>query len=172
MEPKKCKYSIGAADIVALVFCILGGSFTAISVGFALNLPAVQAHSTGNAALFPLIFGAVGLPFLVVGIVTAAMSAHKRAEIRRVVSEGYYVAAEVVNIRPNYSVQVNGQCPYVLECHYRDPATGTLHVFLSRNLYFCPAELQGSQVRVYVDRARMDRYYVDVEGALPDVQVH
>jgi len=71
----------------------------------------------------------------------------------------------------NSTVSVNGRSPYVLECHYQDPA-GTLHVFKSRNLFFDPVELEGRQIRVYVDHGDMDHYYVDVESVVPDIQVH
>jgi len=169
---RKIRTGIGAADIVALVFVIVGGVFAAVSVGTALNLPAIQARGTGSAALLPVVFGAVGGPFLVIGIILAAVSARKRAMIRRVVEEGRFVMADVADIRPNYSVEINGRCPYVLECHYRDPASGTLHVFRSRNLFFCPAETENRQVRVYVDPENFSRYYVDVESLVPDVEIH
>lgn len=172
MKTEKVKMGIHAADIVALVFMILGGVFTAISIGFALNLPAIQAHAEGDAAMLPLVFGAVGAPFLLAGVLIVLFSLHRRAGIRRIVREGCFVMADVADIRPNFSVQVNGRCPYVLECHYRDPLTGALHVFTSRNLFFFPAEFEGRQIRVYVDRENMNLYYVDTDHLLPDVQVH
>lgn len=159
-------------DIVAVVFSILGVVFTAVAAVVALNLDAVRVNSTGNPTLFPIIFGAIGAPFLILGIVFAVISIKKRATAKRVVEDGYYIMADVADIRPNFSVQVNGQYPYVLECHYPDPATGALHVFRSRNLFFYPKELEGRQVRVFVDKANMKHYYVDVEGLVPSVEIH
>jgi len=172
MNPKKIKVGIGVPEILAIVFSLLGGIFTAIAVVFALNPDAVQAHSTGNAALFPLIFGAIGVPFLLLGIIFAVISLRRRTVLKRVAEGGYYVMATVADIRPNFSVQVNGVCPYVLECHYQDTLSGALHVFRSRNLFFYPGELAGRQVRVYVDRTNMDHYYVDVDSLVPEVEVH
>jgi len=171
MDSKKIRTGISAADIVALVFVILGAVFCA--VGACVTLAPGVPHGRGtDAAVLSLVFGAIGAPFLAVGLVLAVLSARKRAMMRRVVSEGYYVMADVADVRPNFGVQVNGRCPYVLECHYRDPATGALHVFRSRNLFFYPAELENRRIRVYTDRNNLNRYYLDVESLLPDVEIH
>jgi len=172
MPPEKINTGVRAGDIVAIVFMALGGIFTALGIVMALHLDELRAHGTGDVKVLPLVFTAVGLPFLVTGIVIALVSLRRRARLRRVVNEGHYVMADVADIRPNFSVQVNGACPYVLECHYRDPATGTLHIFKSRNLFFYPAELENRPIRVYVNRENMKDYYVDVDGQLADVQTH
>ena len=68
---------------------------------------------------------------------------------------------------------VESRCqPLQAECHYEDPATGTLHVFKSRDLFFYPAELEDQEIKVYVEQGNMDHYYVDVESVVPDIQVH
>jgi hypothetical protein len=172
MNSEKIKAGVSSTDIVALVFVILGGAFAAAGIIMAFNLDFLREHGTGDTELLPVIFGGIGAPFLIAGIILAAVSIRKRRTMRRVVSEGYYVMATVADIRPNFSVQVNGQYPYVIECHYRDSATGELHVFKSRNLFFYPAEFENGQIRVYVDRENMSRYYVDVDSLIPDVQIH
>lgn len=172
MESGRIRYGISAGDIVAIVFSMLGAAFTAIGAVLALYPHALQEAHPGDAAVVVTVFCCIGIPFLLAGIAVAAVSVGRRIAIKRVVDAGDYVLADVMDIRPNYSVRVNGRCPYELECHYRDPQTGELHVFRSRNLFFYPGELAGKQVRVYVDLDRMKRYYVDVEGFVSDVQVH
>lgn len=86
-----------------------------------------------------------------IGVITVVSSVRKRAIVKYVVREGNYVMADVTDIRPNFSIQVNGQCPYILKCHYRDPMTNALHIFKSRNLFFYPAKFKNKQVRVYVE---------------------
>ena len=172
MEKGKTKTGIGAIDILAITFIVLGGFFTAFSIVIALNMSAFSANSSGNAGAVPIVFASIGVPFLALGIIFAVLSVHKRLVIKRVVDSGYYVMANVITVQQNFSVQVNGECPYIVECHYRDPSTGTLHIFKSRNLFFYPAELIGGQVRVYVDRENMKRYYMDVENAIQSMPAH
>lgn len=172
MNAEKIRTGFGAMEIVAIVFTAIGGFFTAAAAVFLLNLDALRMHGSGDVWVLPLVFGAVGVPFLAVGLAFVGVCLHKKAVCRRAAEGGYYVMADVAAIRPDWSVRVNGQCPYVLECHYRDPSSGALHVFKSRNLYFYPEELQGKQLRVYVDRENWKHYYVDVESVLPDVRIH
>jgi len=172
MEPKKIKGGASAINILAIVFTIIGVVFAAIGVITASRMDALKAHGTGNVEVIPIVFGAVGLPFLILGIIFIVLTVRKRSMMKRVVSAGYYVMADVVSIRRDYSVEVNGVCPCALECHYKDPTTGTLHVFRSRDLFFYPAELEGKQIRVYVEQGNMSHYYVDVESVVPDIQVH
>lgn len=168
MEQAKVKTGIGALDIVALTFAAVGGIFTAVALIILININNITVTGTDNPYIFPIVFGSIGLPLLILGVIFGAVSLRKRSVIKRIVSEGYYVTADVVNISQNFSVSVNGSCPYVLECHYRDPATGRLCIFHSRNIFFYPAELLNRQVRVYTDRNDMRKYYVDVDGSVSD----
>jgi len=172
MKPGKIRTGISAGDIVSFVLVLIGGIFTVISILLMLNHSRMQAGSTGTVQSIPVVFSIIGLSILCAGIITAMFSLHRRAVIRKVVLDGHYVMAEAVNIRQNLSITVNGVSPYVLECHYRDPAANTLHVFRSPNLFYYPAELLGSPVRVFVDPENLRHYYVDVDDALPDVQLH
>jgi len=174
METKKIKLGFGAGSIVALTFCVIGGIFTALGVTFLLNLDALRRNSTGSGdvRILPLIFGGIGLLFLLSGLAVAVARLHRRLRARRIVNAGYYVTAEVADLRVNFSVQVNGRSPYVMECHYQDPETGVLHVFDSRPLYYCPAELIGKPVRVYVEEGNFGHYYVDADSILPEVERH
>jgi hypothetical protein len=166
---KKIDPGLSAGDIIAFIFVLLGGVFAAVSIAIALNLDKMDVRTSGGAEpeMLPMIFALIGVPFLAIGICFAAHSLWRRKVIRHVVEEGCSVMANVVAVSPNFTVTVNGRHPYVMECHYIDPLTGSLHVFYSRNLFYCPSEFIGRQVKVYVGRDDLKHYYVDV----PDTAV-
>lgn len=172
MERKKADYGIGALDIVGIVFLVLGIVFSSVSILIAVNLNKMEFSGNGDPIVLPIIFGAIGAPFLILGILFVSLSVRKRCMANRLLQDGHYVMADVVAITPNYSVQVNGRSPFVVECHYQDPTTGTLCIFRSRNLFYFPEELSGNQIRVYVDPDNMKHYYVDVASVLPRVEVY
>ena len=67
----------------------------------------------------------------------------------------------------------NGRHPCVVECHYTDPATGTVHVFYSRYLTVQVGDLlQADEVPVYLDRMDQRVGFVDIDAVLPEIQVH
>jgi len=168
----KIKTGIGAADIIAIVFIVLGGAFAGGALMRGGNISELEAHGTGDVKVLPLVFGGIGTPFLIVGLACAVWAVRRRIAIRKVVAAGDYVTAKVVSVRQNFNVQVSGRCPFVVECHYQDPVTGVLHVFHSCNLYYYPEELMGNEIRVYVDPKNMKHYYVDTCSLNQDVQIH
>jgi hypothetical protein len=168
----KIKIGVQAGDILAAVFMIIGGAFTAAAVVLAVNMDWVRTRGSGDTEMLPVVFGSIGIPMLAVGILFMILSIRKRVISARAVSGGQSVMATVAGIRQNYSIQVNGMSPYVLECHYRDPSSGVMHVFRSGNLYFYPAEMLGGRIKVYVDPEHMGHYYVDTTSLIPDVQIH
>ena len=171
MEQIRVKTGITALDILAVVFTPLGGMFVLIGIIMELNIEQLIENGTGDVEMLPVIFGIVGAPFLILGVIFAFLAIRKRKTARQVVRGGYYMMADIVNVWQNYNVRVNGVCPFILECHYQDPATGTLHVFRSRNLFYCPAELVGQQVRVYVEQGNMRHYYVYADPLISNVRM-
>ena len=62
--------------------------------------------------------------------------------------------------------------PVVVEIHYTDPDTGTVHVYYSRYLYVNVGDmLAGEEVPVYLDRDS-GVGFVDIDAVLPKIQVH
>lgn len=165
---RKRKFEWDALFIVSLVFLIIGTVFTILGAAFRINLRVLvnSPASVGALHILQLIFLVLGLSFLVVGVLCAVMKIKKNNMIDRVISEGYSVMATIVSVDYNYSVTVNGRHPSVLECHYQDPSTGLMHVFMSKDIYLNPQELVGTEIRVYVDRTDYSRYYVDVESVI------
>ena len=81
--------------------------------------------------------------------------------------------AKIADVSTQKNVNMNGQSPYVVECHYTDPATGTVHVYYSRYLYIDVSDLlQSDQVPVYIDRMNEKIGFVDIDAVLPKIQVH
>jgi hypothetical protein len=61
----------------------------------------------------------------------------------------------------------------VVEVHYTDPDTGTVHVFYSRYLYINAKRLLTSyEVPVYMDREDKRVGFVDIDAVLPKIEVH
>lgn len=163
-----------ALALVGMIFAIIGGVFVMIAVPMFLLIDKMRAVQTGNGdiVILPLIFSIVGGIFLVLGISFLVIARKQRDEKLRVREEGYYVMAKAVNISRNYHISVNGKNPFRLECQYQDPATGTIHIYQSDNMFFYPEFLLGREVRVFLDRNGGKAYYVDLDEVMPNVEVH
>ena len=151
-----------AATICGLVFTIIGTVFTilGIIVGFAVE------------PVFFLAFGVMGISFLIAGICCLIGAGRKKKQKKFLLERGNYIMAQVIETRPNYSVNVNGNYGYEVLCRYQDHY-GTVHVFKSPLVWVDPTSLLTSdQVRVYVDGDDYDHYYVDLQSALPEIKMH
>ena len=169
---RKVKMGLSAMMIVAITFIIVGGSFLPIGIFAGINLMSVDE----NFILFVVIFGGMGCLFLTLGIVFLVLEIKKRNLSNRLLAEGYYIYAEVLEVNQNFNVQYgNHGHPYVIKCGYTDE-TGTLHIFKSRNIIRYPGnDLIGQQVRVYLDRNDYNNYknyYLDIDEILPKVVEH
>ena len=169
---RKVKMGLSAMMIVAITFIIVGGSFLPIGIFAGINLMSVDE----NFILFVVIFGGMGCLFLTLGIVFLGLEIKKRNLSNRLLAEGYYIYAEVLEVNQNFNVQYgNHGHPYVIKCGYTDE-TGTLHIFKSRNIIRYPGnDLIGQQVRVYLDRNDYNNYknyYLDIDEILPKVVEH
>jgi hypothetical protein len=96
--------------IGALVFGILGAVFTL--VGMALTLAVVTAF--------------VGIPFLILGIVFLGAGVlvfrWRYKDARKVVDvlrDGQSTRGQILNIQPNYSINVNGRNPWVISYQFQ-----------------------------------------------------
>jgi hypothetical protein len=105
---------------------------------------------------FGVISGSVGATMFVV----RAVSWRREAALRR---HGRRVQARFQSVERNGSLTVNGRHPYRIFCQWQDPATGLVHVFKSKNLWFDPtAFVREPDLTVFVDPKRPRRYCVDV----------
>lgn len=129
----------------------------------AANNPLVLSISSGVLGIQALIFGAIGGSF--------CLYVHRKEQKRdRLISEGYYETATVVDLERSYAVRINSRNPWYVVC--RIERDGTLHEYRSDMLMSRPALEPGDTVRVYLDRRDDRRYYVDVEGSSPGIILH
>lgn len=169
---RKAKMGLSAMMIVAVTFTILGVTFLPIGIIAGMGLMQVD----GDFIIFVLMFTGLGSIFFVLGVVFLIIEIKKRNRCNRLLAEGYYIYAEVMDVNQNFNIQYgNHGHPYVVKCGYTDE-NGTLHIFKSRNLTKFPGNnLIGQQIRIYLDRNDYNsfkKYYVDIDEILPNVVEH
>ena len=152
------------------VFLLCGAIFSA--VGFFFLLVSVLMPVRGTS--LPLLSGFLGLIMLILGIALLVWCSRQNAKKRRLLHNGIYVTAEITGFPINPRLRVNWMPTWQVECCYRDPTTGTLHIFRSESLLVDPATCVSAQtVRVYTDPKQGFRdYYVDVAPLFPEIQIH
>lgn len=158
--------TIGMFLIIGIIFVLVGSIFTGVGI-------ATFFWNAGpDMIFFRLIFGGIGLPLFIIGIICLLYSIRRRNRINSLISSGKYVMAEVARVNRCYNVKLNGYHPYVVTCQYQD-ASGNIHMFRSRYLRFNPEPLLKDQmVRVYLDHEDYKYYYVDIDEVLPNIIEH
>ena len=169
MEQKK-KYGWTAWGILGFVFMPMGLIFLPIGLGLWFSK---AGHNPEDPLVFLAVFGGIGAVFLFLGLAFLFVDLRRRARMRRAYESGNYVMAKITDVKVNTSVNGTHGSPYVLECQYKDPDTGVVHIWYSRNLYMNVKELLASdEVPVYVDRTDYRIAFVDVDAILPEISVH
>ena len=161
------KYGWTEKGILGFIFSPMGLIFLAIGLALS-NTPFVDPR---ERALFLCVFCGVGGVFLLLGLIFLFLELRRRRRQKAAFEGGYYVMAKIADVKVITRVNLNGAHPMVVECHYKDG--DTVHVYYSRYLYFSVADmLTQDEVPVYIDRGDPDAYYVDIDAALPRVEVH
>lgn len=146
--------------ILGVVFLLMGLVFLALGVGLtlAVKVPVL------------LFFAAVGLVFFLVGIGMMAAISRQRKLRRWLEENGRTIQADIVGVQYDTRVQMNGRCPFVLQCQARNADDGKVYVFESDSLWFDPTPfLDGrTTMPVLVDPDDYHRYHVCTEGILPE----
>lgn len=168
---KRKKYGWTVRGILGFIFAPMGLLFLVLGLLF-------WYFRIGNDPEDPEIllwvFGGMGAFFLLAGLILLGMDLYRRARLRRAYEGGYCVMAKIAGKQSVENVSFhNGRHPCVVECHYTDPATGTIHVFYSRYLTVQVGDLlQADEVPVYLDRMDQRVGFVDIDAVLPEIQVH
>jgi len=102
-----------------------------------------------------LVFGAIGF-----GMIIVRSRGKKRAQwLHR---HGRRMPTSVTGVELNDSLRVNGRSPYRIVSQSPDPATNTVRVYQSENIWFDPSEyIKGETIDVLVDPANPKRYVMD-----------
>lgn len=153
-----------AFTLVGSIFTIMGGFFlgTIVLIAFLLGWDLTW--------IFILIFGLIGLIFLILGITFLTINERKRKMAQKLLDGGRFVWGTIQKTDYQYNVTVNGRHP---ACYIAivESADGTTHVFRSGSVStrFVP-DLQGRQVRIYIEDDSYKNYYVDLEPLLATFQ--
>ncbi len=164
------KYGWTVKGILGMIFSPMGLLF--LTLGVCLwHFKA--GEDPQDPLIFLCVFGGIGAVFLLTGLGLLLAELYRRAQLRRAYEGGYYVMAKIAGVTAQNQVRVNGSSPLMLECHYRDPDTGVVHVYYSRYLYVDVTDmLQSDQVPVYIDRMNDRVGFVDVDAVLPKIEIH
>lgn len=113
---------------------------------------------TGPAAVIVLYI--MGAMFLIIGVLTGFKEIRKKK-----IAKNFYVYAEIYDVVVDYSLSVNGVCPFVIKCRYTDPDTGEVIIFESEHCFDDPGLVYapGEQVKVYLEDKTYKNYVVDLE---------
>ena len=148
-----------ALKICAVAFGIIGVVFLAIGIGV--------CYITGLR--WTLIHAGIGAVFLIVAVSFLVYLRRRAAMEAHLLETGTRIQANIDDVTLNYSVRVNGRCPYVIQCSWLDPQSRKVYVFRSDSIWYNPMPYLGSRTTlpVCIDPDNPRRYVVDTEGILP-----
>lgn len=116
-----------------------------------------------------LILGVIGTLFILLGLVFVLPPLLARRRAAELSVSGQPVFADLVAVRLNESLSINGAHPWKIDAQWLNPATNKLHLFSSDNLWFDPSPyITEKQVRVLIDPQKPKRYSMDT-SFLPEL---
>lgn len=118
----------------------------------------------GTLFLPVLVLCVIGAAFLSLGVGFLIVLLAKKSKRKKFMQTGRCVYAEVTGGELYTLYNVNGRCPYRLECCYTDEMTGIKYLYRSGNIWIDPHYFIGRQVAVWVNPADLSKYYVDVDS--------
>ncbi|MDE6722823.1 MAG: DUF3592 domain-containing protein, partial [Eubacterium sp.] len=97
-----------------------------------------------------IIFGTMGVTFIVVSIVLIIKQKSKNVKCRKLIENGISVNASIVNFYENTRISVNKRYPFIIEADYNDGSN--IHRFRSDNVWKnVTSSCIGETVKVYYD---------------------
>lgn len=159
------KYLVNPMSLVGMIFAPIGFVFLIVALIVGINMESIvnSANTNGDVRILPFIFGGLGLLFMVIGTVMVVLAIKKVKESENIIENGYYVDAIITGVHQNHAVTINGRHPLYVECQYEDSETGAIHLFTSDNLWNCPKDIVGCEIRVFVDSNDFGNYHVYTE---------
>lgn len=154
---------------ISWLLCGMGALFLLLGGGICLIFNIEGVFSWSEAIFFNVIFfglfGAVGIAMIVGGVVLLRRISKKDKLKQRLIGEGNYVWAEIMEVSQSHDIRINGRSPYVMRCCYGH-YDGNTYIFKSEYLRFDPyLLLKEGKVKVWLDRENIKNYYVDIEGS-------
>jgi hypothetical protein len=151
--------------IIPIIFTIVGIAFLGGAAVAWFSFP----EDRESAMILTGVFSIMGAVFTSLGVVFLAVLGGSGKKRRRLKETGERVNARILDLEPNFTIRVNGRCPWRLLCEYEEG--GMLYRCRSQNLWEYPS-LRGDTVPVYRNPRNYREYYVDVEAVLrPTVEL-
>lgn len=153
-----------AVKICAIVFGILGAVFAVLGTVFGIFIDEIAAspNSHGNVYVIPWVFGAIGAVFLIVFAVMLSVLIKRKNARKRMLENGRYINACVVEVKQNLLVKINRFHPWYVICEGTNPYTGEKMYFRSADVRENLSYLLGTQLRVFTDPENPKNYYVEL----------
>lgn len=105
----------------------------------------------------------LGLVFAAIGLGMIFVRARGRKRAAWLHQHGRRMKTAFKGVELNNSVRVNGRSPYHIISQSPDPASNTVRVFESENIWFDPSEyIKGETIDVLVDPGNPKKYVMDV----------
>lgn len=83
---------------------------------------------------------------------------------------GQIIAAEFQSVEIDTSIKENGQSPYRIVAHWRDPLTNKLYVFKSKQIWKNPTSfIQSNDILVRIDPNNPKKYSMDI-SFIPEIE--
>jgi uncharacterized membrane protein len=162
------KYGWTEKGIVGVIFIPIGLIFLVVGA----IVTRTEAVEPDQRLAFLISFVGVGAVLFCVGMVLLMVDILRRKRQKAAYEGGHFVMGKIAGIRTITQVNLPSGHPVVVEVHYTDPDTGTVHVYYSRYLYVNVGDmLAGEVVPVYLDRDS-GVGFVDIDAVLPKIEVH
>jgi hypothetical protein len=110
-----------------------------------------------------LIVFALGLVFATIGL--GMIFVRRRGKVRAewLRQHGRRMKTAFKGVELNQSLRVNGRSPYQIVSQFSDPASHTVRLFQSENIWFDPSEyIKGEAIDVLVDPNDAKKYVMDI----------
>lgn len=105
----------------------------------------------------------LGAIFAGIGLTIILVRARRKGRDAWLERNGRRIQTTYKGVELNQSLTVNGRSPYHILSQLADPATNTVHVFHSENIWFDPSEyIKGQTIDVLVDPHDPKKYYMDI----------
>lgn len=109
-----------------------------------------------------LILGIIGGVFFLAGALMILVPWVRQGRGAKLRDTGQRIVAQIQSVEQNTGLVMNGQSPFRIVSQWQDPATATVHVFRSDNLWFDPSShIQDESINVYIRPENPKRYWVD-----------
>lgn len=125
------------------------------------NEPVID--SFGERWLMPLVFGGLGMLFLLIGLVPPAVRLWRRRSIRTLLERGKPVVTAFHAVEEDTTVTVNGKHPWRVVTEWRHPVSREMVQFRSPPIWDDPTEqARARMITVLLDPDNFRRYAMDL----------